>query len=239
MTWLMNAALNHPHAPICALQVVEGILLFLGSLGVIIALLTLPYDGPRTFQIILPVTIIASLLEAAAVGAVVRPLNLKMRQSMGRTFGFNLDIFTNIGTVASLGISNLLQSDYARFASDVAAGTCRLALMGSAHRCFTTAMASAMRLLFLWQGGYQVSGRAEHWGSFWLFACLEGCLTRASICRLPTRRGVKASKWGHFCCKLSTEFDSASCGSLALALPTLLPGQAPRASTCGGPHHRS
>lgn len=141
----------------------EGALLLLGSLGVIIALLTAPYEGPRTFQIILSTTISASLLEAVAAGALARPLNLRLRQAMGRTYGFSLEVFSGIEAVASLGLADLLTSDYPRFASDVARAARAQALLNTAHGSFTRVMSAAMRLLFLWQGGMQVGGAGRGW----------------------------------------------------------------------------
>ena len=68
-------------------RIVEGVVLTFGSLGFLIQLLNLPYAGPRVFQCLVPVALVVSLLEAAALAAVMRPVNLRLRQAMGRMYG--------------------------------------------------------------------------------------------------------------------------------------------------------
>lgn len=58
------------------------------------------------------------LVEAWAFGHLARQLNLKVRQSLGRMFGFTLDAFGQISTVAALNLEPRLVSDYRLFARD-------------------------------------------------------------------------------------------------------------------------
>lgn len=68
-------------------RVVEGAALTFGSLGFLLQLFNLPYNGPRVFQALVLAALGVSLLEAAAAAVGMRPVNLRLRQAMGRMYG--------------------------------------------------------------------------------------------------------------------------------------------------------
>jgi ABC-type multidrug transport system fused ATPase/permease subunit len=82
-----DAAVMYSLLTLSTYRVLEGFFLAFGSLGFLIQLFNLPYAGPRVFQSLVPAAMAVSLLEAAALAGLMRPVNLKLRQAMGRMFG--------------------------------------------------------------------------------------------------------------------------------------------------------
>lgn len=62
--------------------------------------------------------LLLSGLEGFGTGLLARALNLKVRQSLGRMFGFSLDVFSKMDAVGALGLEGRLLADYRCFADD-------------------------------------------------------------------------------------------------------------------------
>jgi ABC-type bacteriocin/lantibiotic exporter with double-glycine peptidase domain len=86
-------------------------------------------------------------------GLWVRGLNLRVRQALGRMFGFTLDAFSKVDTVGALGLEHRLVADYKGFATDYFQASWAMNVSLHAHRAFTTALGAGLRLTLLWCGG--------------------------------------------------------------------------------------
>ena len=99
-------------------QMIEGTAFFLGATACFLFNLgPLIYSSPA-ITTVLVLGLLLSGAEAFLAGMVARSLNLRVRQSLGRMFGFTLDIFSKIDLVGSLGLEHRLWLDYKHFASD-------------------------------------------------------------------------------------------------------------------------
>eukprot|EP00884_Botryococcus_braunii_P000803 jgi/Botrbrau1/10723/Bobra.357_1s0024.1 len=152
-------------------QLVEGAALSVGSLVFIIATSgEVIWAAPAMvalFFIIMGIDVI----EAWAFGHLARQLNLKVRQSLGRMFGFTLDAFGQITTVAALNLEPRLVSDYRLFARDYFSNTIVLNIALAAHRSFTYCSSAGLRFGVLWAGSRALFGGVTSVGA--LFALLR------------------------------------------------------------------
>lgn len=109
--------LCHP-CPLPVLQLTEGSALVLGSAGCLAVTLGHLWFQAPSLAVVLVLGLLMSGLEGFTTGLVARTLNLRVRQSLGRMFGFSLDVFSKIEAVGALGLEGRLLADYKCFARD-------------------------------------------------------------------------------------------------------------------------
>jgi len=104
--------------PCCHSQLTEGSALVLGSAGCLALTLGHLWIRAPSLATVLLLGLLLSGLEGFATGLLARTLNLKVRQSLGRMFGFSLDVFSKMDAVGALGLEGRLLADYRSFARD-------------------------------------------------------------------------------------------------------------------------
>jgi hypothetical protein len=129
---------------------------------------------------LIPATLALSLVEAVALAAVLRPFNRRLRQCMGRMYGFTLDVFTHVSTVVALGLQGLLSADYRRFAQDNFA-------------CFTTYNNIVELVAFVWRALVFCCGEMQEGGGS---CCCVVCL-RCVLLLLMRARAVQNAQRHH------------------------------------------
>lgn len=96
----------------------EGATLLLGAAACLLVTLGPLWSRAPSLGLCLLLGLMLSGLEGFVTGLAARALNLRVRQSLGRMFGFSLDIFSKMDTVGCLGLESRLLGDYTYFARD-------------------------------------------------------------------------------------------------------------------------
>jgi hypothetical protein len=99
-------------------QVIEGTCFFLGATACFMFNLGPLMLSSPAITSVLVCGLLLSGAEAFLTGMMARSFNLRVRQSLGRMFGFTLDTFSKMDLVGSLGLEQRLWIDYKHFASD-------------------------------------------------------------------------------------------------------------------------
>ncbi|GAX84702.1 hypothetical protein CEUSTIGMA_g12124.t1 [Chlamydomonas eustigma] len=134
-------------------QMFEGSVLFLGSI-----VMLLYGAGPLLLQqpgilIIFLLVVALNFLIAWALGQWLRKCNLAVRQALGRMFGFTLDAFSKIETVASLGLEPRMLKDYRSYSKDYFRQTFMMNVSLYFSKAFTTALSASLLAGLMWFGG--------------------------------------------------------------------------------------
>jgi ABC-type bacteriocin/lantibiotic exporter with double-glycine peptidase domain len=88
-----------------------------------------------SLALVLLTGLVLSGAEGFATGWLARGLNLAVRQSLGRMFGFSLDVWSKVDAVGALGLESRLVADYRSFAADYFENTFKLNTLLVFHRC--------------------------------------------------------------------------------------------------------
>ncbi|WIA17366.1 hypothetical protein OEZ85_014227 [Tetradesmus obliquus] len=164
-----------------AYQLVEGATLLMGAAGCLLVSLGPLWLRAPSLGMALLLGLMLSGMEGFLTGLGARALNLRVRQSLGRMFGFSLDIFSKMDAVGTLGLEARLTADYKCFAADYFSNTFKLNTLLALHKSYTYALAACVRAAMLWFGGVA------------LFADLMTVGTLFTMLRYATimQRGVK------------------------------------------------
>lgn len=154
-------------------QILEGVTLLVGSLIFLMA-----SAGPLLLQtpaiiFIFFMMVIMNIVEGWLLGAWLRMLNLMVRQTLGKMFGFTLDTFSKIETVAANNLESRLIMDYRMLSGDYFMNAFLMNVSIQAHNTWTAALSAVLRGSLLYFGGRALFNDLTTVGT--LFALLQYC----------------------------------------------------------------